>query len=166
MAKTEVVRPDTVNVAPLASPEVDPVNVKLSSEGFCWREILARLPAGMTQDDLRSPKIWRRVQGNRQHALVRLDHLLILAHDESWMARAIVTHATDSEAHLMIEKVGTFKEIGAGSLFSDGVYRVAWDGTAYRVERVSDGIRVDNVGYTTEGQAIAAIRNQYPKKVG
>lgn len=164
MAKTEMTVKADALIAP-ALPEVDPRSVTVSTEGFAWRELLVRVPAGMTQDDLRSPKVWRKVQNSRQSALVRLDHLLVLAHDESWFARAIVTFADNSEAQLMIEKVGTFKEVGK-ALYSDGTYRVAWNGSSFIVERMSDGVQVDNAGYTTEQAAIAALRNQYPRKAG
>ena len=81
------------------------------------------------------------------------------------MARAVVTYADNSEAQLMIEKVATFKEVGK-ALYSDGTYRVAWNGGSFVIERVSDGVQVDGVGYTTEQAAIAAIVRQYPSKVG
>lgn len=143
-------------------PEIAPEGVQVNEASFAWRTILVRCPAGMVQDDLRNPKIWKRVQASRAQALIKLDHLLILAHDESWMARAIVTEATGTLAHLMIEKVSSFKEVGTG-LFSDGTLEIFWDGSAYGVRRVADGVRVISEGFSREDVAVAALRNWYPK---
>jgi hypothetical protein len=144
-------------------PEVE--RVLLNDAGQGWRNVLVRMPAGATQDDLRSPKIWKKAQLSRHTALMKLDHLFILAFDESWFARAVVTHASSTEAHLAIEKVGTFKEQGS-SFYQDGTLEVFWDGAAYSVRRIADGVRIIVEGFTTEQQAIAALRNWYPKKAG
>ena len=145
--------------------EVDPKQVQLNDAGQAWRTVLARMPEGSTQDDLRNPKIWKRVQGNRQTALIKMDHLFVLAFDESLSARAVVTHATSEVAHLAIERVAGFKEPGQ-NLFSDGTLEVFWDGGAYGVRRVSDHVRVLTEGFLTEAQAATALRGWYPKKVG
>ncbi len=164
MAKTDATAKTNPSVVSPALPEVDARSVTVNADGFAWREVLVRLPAGMTADDLRSPKVWRKVQGNPQFALRRLDHLFVLSHDESWMVRAVVTYADSTEAMLAIEKVSTFREIGK-ALYSDGTYRVAWTGGSFVIERVSDGVQVDGSGYTTEAAAVAAIARQYPTKV-
>ena len=161
MAQAAVKTPD---LKVMSEPiEVDPKRVQINDAGQAWRTVLVRMPEGATQDDLRNPKIWRKVQGMRHAALIKFDHLFVLAHDESWAARATVTHATAAEAHLAIERVGTFREQGQ-SLFGDGTLEVYWDGSAYAVRRASDAIRVINEGFTTEALAIAALRNWYPTK--
>src|SRR5262245_11930019 len=110
MKQTEQLAPPPAAPPPRKLPEVGPLHIKINSAGFAWRDILVRLPEGAIQDDLRTPSIWKKAQGDAQTALVKLDHLFILAFDESWFARAVVTHATSTEAHLSIEKVGSFKE--------------------------------------------------------
>ena len=143
-------------------PEIKPERVQINDANFAWRTVLVRCPEGIVQDDLRSPKIWKRVQASRHHALIKLDHLFILAWDESWMARAVVTEATSTEARLAIEKVSTFKEVGTG-LYSDGTLEVFWDGTSYGVRRIEDKVRVISEGFTREDLAVAALRGWYPK---
>ena len=143
-------------------PEIEPRHVTVSDAGQAFREVLVRLPKDAVADDVRTPSIWKRVQAVKSAALVKFDHLLILTFDESQYIRAIVTHATSTEAHLAIERVATFREQGQ-SLFSDGTLEVFWDGGAYSVRRVSDKVSIVNQGFTTEGQAIAALRESYPK---
>ena len=158
--------PKTETKATAAAPnvkEIDPAQVKLSTEGFAWREILVRMPEGMVADDLRTPKIWKRVQKSRQTALIKFDHLFVLGFDESFAVRAVVTHATDSEAHLAIEKVLTFREQGQ-RFWGDGTLEVFWDGSAYGVRRIADQVRVVGEGFTTEAQAITAAHKYYPTK--
>ena len=146
--------------------EVDPKQVVVNNAGQCWRTVLVRMPEGMVQDDLRSPKIWKKVQGNRQSVLVKLDRLFVLAHDESWHCEAIVSYATGTEAHLCITKTGSFRT-QSEQLYTDGVYAVFWSGAGgYGIRRVSDGIEMGAVSWTTEGQAIQGIRDLYPKQVG
>jgi hypothetical protein len=143
-------------------PELEAKHVTVSDAGQAWREVLVRMPKDMTADDLRDPKIWKRVQAVRNTALIKFDNLLIFTFDESQYIRAIVTHATSTEAHLAIERVGTFRE-QAATFFNDGTLEVFWDGGAYSVRRMSDQVRVVSQGFSTEGQAIAALRESYPK---
>lgn len=162
---TKIAKVQSAKVEAVKVLEVEPSGVQFSHEGFAWRDVLVRLPKGMLADHLRSPAIWRKVQGSRQTALIKLDHLFVLGFDESWAVRAIVTHASSTEAHLAIEKVFTFRAQGS-SFYTDGTLEVFWDGGAYGVRRVSDQVRTINEGFTTEGQAIEALRASYPKKVG
>jgi len=164
MTKTEVIEKEVAAVAQKPA-EIEPIGVQVNDAGQSWRTVMVRLPEGMISDDLRGPKIWRKVQGSRQHALIKYDHLLILAFDESWAARATVTHATSTEAHLSIERVGSFREQGQG-LWSDGVLEVFWAGGAYGVRRIADKVRTLSEGFTTEAQAADAARRSYPKVVG
>jgi len=145
--------------------EIEPSGVQIDSAGQCWRNILVRCPKGMIADDLRSAKVWKRVQASRMAALIKLDHLFVLGFDESWSVRATVTHASSTEAHLAIERVGSFREQGQ-TFWSDGTLEVYWDGVAYGVRRVSDKVRIINEGHTTEALAADAARRSYPKVVG
>jgi hypothetical protein len=158
---TEETAPATVS----KPVEVDPKRVQVDDSGFAWRTVLVRMPNGATQDDLRNPKIWARAQAVRQAALVKFDHLFILGFAEDWYARAIVSHATSTEAHLVIEKVGAFRD-GGQSLYSDGTLEVFWDSSAFGVRRTIDQVRVITERFLTEGAAIAALRSWYPKVVG
>jgi ribosomal protein S16 len=160
--KTSAIVTPEASSAPLQTPtpEVSPGDLKIEA-GQYNRRVLVRMPKDTVADDLRTPGIWRKVQGNRATALIKYDEVLVLGHDESWYARAIVTHATSTEAALAIEKVGTFRPVSE-QLYSDGRYRVHWNGASYVVQRVSDEVIVDNVGYSTEAQAIRAIERQYP----
>jgi hypothetical protein len=95
-----------------------------------------------------------------------MDQLLVLGFDESWGAEAIVTHASHTDAKLLIKKVFGFGGgIGEG-LFSDGVQEVFWDGGSYGYRRVTDKVPLAR-GFSTEGAAIDALRRSYPvKKAG
>ncbi len=147
----------------IEQPEIKPGHVTVNAVDQVWRSILVRLPEGLVADDLRSPKIWIKVQGNPQVALIKLDHLFILAFDESFAVSAIVTHASSTEASLSITKVHSFKEQGQ-SLYSDGTLEVFWDGASYGVRRVSDQVRIISQGFSREDLAVTALRAWYPKK--
>ena len=147
------------------APVVKPINVMVNDCGQMWRNILVRMPEGAVADDLRDSKIWRLVQAAPVAALVKMDQLLILGFDESWGAEAIVKHATNTEARLLIKKVFGFAEVGVDGLFSDGTYEVFWDGGTYGVRRVNDQMPVSR-GFGSEGLAIDALRREYPRKVG
>jgi hypothetical protein len=118
--------------------EVDPKRVVINVDGFAWRTVLVRMPERATQESLREPKIWRRAQCSPQSALKERDHL---------------------------EKVGSYRDKGS-TFFNDGTLEVFWDGAAYGVRRIADQVRLISEGFLTEGQAIAALRNWYPKKAG
>jgi hypothetical protein len=150
-------------VTPAKSPEIQPSAVQVEASQFD-RRVLIRMPPETVSDDLRSSQIWRKVQAVPHKALRQLDGLLILAHDESWYARALVTHATNKEASIIIEKVGTFKAI-QDQLYSDDTYRVHFESGAYIVRRVSDGVKMESAGYSSEQLAIRAIGNLYPQAV-
>ena len=160
-AKKNVTTPET-NAVPVEAPtpEVQPGDVKLEA-GLFNRRGIVRMPKGSVGDDLRTPRIWRKVQLSRQSALIKLDELLILGHDESWYCRAIVAKATDVDAILTIERIGSFRAKD-DQLYSDGKFKVIWNGSSYVVARVADDVIMDNVGYTTEAQAVRAIERQYP----
>ena len=161
---TKTLERAAVSVADEKPHEIEPSGVMVNDAGQVWRNVMVRCPKEMIADDLRSPKVWKRVQGSRMAALIKLDHLFVLGFDESWSVRATVTHATSTEAHLAIEKVSSFREQGQ-SLWSDGTLGVYWDGSSYGVRRVADGVRILSEGFLTEAQAADAARRSYPTKV-
>ena len=141
-------------------------DVMVNDAGFAYRNLMVRLPEGMVADDLRDPKIWRKIQiGDMSRRLSKYDHLFILSFDETWFVDAIVSYADQTSAALTILKVGTFREVGK-ALFSDGTYRVTWTGAGFGVQRISDGVMTSNQAHSTEALAVSALRNLYPKKVG
>lgn len=146
---------------PAKTPEIQPNDVQIEAGQF-KRDVLVRAGTDMVSDDLRDPKIWRKVQANPNKALRPLDHLIILAADESWYVRALVVHGTKSEAVLAIEKVGSFRAI-SDALYNDGAHRVHFERGAFVIRRMNDGVRMDNAGYGTEAEAIRAIANLYPR---
>ena len=153
----------TASAAPREVPEVKPDHVQVNEAGQVWRTVLARMPDGLVSDDLRNPAIWKKVQLSRHAALIKMDRLFILGHDESWGAEAIVKRATSAEVSLAILKVFAFREADE-TLFSDGTLEVYWDGASYGVRRISDHVRVVSHGFKTEALASDALRKTYPTK--
>jgi hypothetical protein len=144
-----------------AVPQVDPQSVVVDGEGYHSRNIVCWAGEGMTADDLRSAKIWKRVQGNKQRQLRVYDRLTVYAADESWIAQCIVTEADASSAQLHISKVGSFREIGAG-LWSDGDLEIAFENGSYIVRRCRDKVRVCGArGFATESAAVRAAQQTY-----
>ncbi|MEJ6849539.1 hypothetical protein [Sinorhizobium fredii] len=143
--------------------QVKPAMVQIDTEGFITRQIVVHMPAGAVADDLRDPAIWKLVQGNRQAALRKLDHLLIFGADESWYCTAIVSVAKADSAKLVIGKVSGFQSASEG-LFNDGTYRVAFEGIGYVVERIRDGARMGHA-HSSEALAVDAIRRLHPQVV-
>ena len=140
-------------------------DVQVNDAGFCYRNVMVRLPEGMVADDLRDSKIWRRIQiGDQSHRLLKPDHLFILSHDESWFCEAIVSYADNISASLAILKVGSFHEVDQ-ALYADGTYKVTWTGAGFGVQRISDNVMTSNQTHSTEALAITALRNLYPKKI-
>ena len=144
-------------------PLIKPANVQLNDCGQVWRTILVRAPEGMCADDLRSPGIWKTVQSIPQVALIKLDRLLVLGFDELWAAKAIVKHATNTQATLLIQKVFGFASVG-DKFYSDGTLEIFWDGGSYGVRRISDKMPISK-GHSSEGLAIDALRSSYPKTI-
>jgi hypothetical protein len=153
--------------APAASasppPEIPPANVLLNEAGQQWRTILVRAPQGLVPDDLKDGRIWRRVQCVPQRALVKLDRLFVLAADESWGADAIVTHASNTEARLVVLKVFSLAVAGQG-LYTDSEHEVHFDGGNFVVRRVADKIIAVPGSFTTEQMAIDGLHTAYPRK--
>ena len=144
-------------------PELAPKHVTINDAGQAFRTVLVRLPEGMTHDDFRTAARWKLVQQSQVTALLKFDHLLILSFDESQFWRAIVSHSSKDEVHLVIEKAGSFREVGQ-AFYTDGTLEVFWNGGGYSFRRIADKVCLDTVSYQTEGQAIESLRKSYPVK--
>ncbi|PTE11543.1 hypothetical protein [Mesorhizobium helmanticense] len=118
-------------------PEIDPARVALQSAGQVWRDYMVRVPADFVADDLKSPSAWRKVQASR-NALKKFDRIFVVSFDESWTGEAIVASADSKGAVLAKPRVTTMPE-RYDKLFSDDLYRIAWNGFGYVVERKADG---------------------------
>jgi hypothetical protein len=162
-AKKTAANPEA-NAAPIDTPApvVDPACVKIDA-GHFNRRVMIHLPEGAVPDDIRDPRIWKKVQINKLTSLLKYDELVVFTADEGSCIRAIVAHATGTEAIVAIEKIITFRQIKSG-LYNDGVDKVEWSGASYVVKRVSGGALVDPNGYGTEGAAIAALHRLYPTR--
>ncbi|TPJ85521.1 hypothetical protein FJ434_16480 [Mesorhizobium sp. B2-5-13] len=120
------------------APEIDPAGVTLQSTGFAWREYLVRVPADFVADDLKLPEVWRKLQTGSRNGLKKFDHLFIVAFDESWLAEAIVASADGKGAVLCKPRITTMPE-RYDKLFSDGTYRIEWNGFGFVTVRIRDG---------------------------
>lgn len=158
-AATKEAAPAVAQALPL---QIDPNQLKVQSEGFCWREFLLRLPQGMNADDLKRTDIWRRVQTSRV-TLRRHDRLYIVAHDESWVADAIVSAANATDVSLAVGRVVSFPE-RTRPLFSDDLYRIVWTGAGFVVERKRDGHAMTQP-VNSEAVAERELRLLYPRRV-
>lgn len=157
--KTETSKPQAANDETI--PHVDPKRVMVNKAGQVFRDVMVRMPQGAVSDDLRNPKIWRAVQGNPQSALIQHDHLYVLGFDETWGAECIVWRATNKDASLRVLKVFPFAEGDGAGLYSDGRFEVFFNGADYSVRRVTDKVPMFPNGFSSEGQAIDALRQLY-----
>lgn len=121
-----------------AVPVIDPARMALQFAGQVWREYLVRVPADFVADDLKSPSAWRKVQAGSRNGLRKLDRVTVVAFDESWIAEAIVASADNKGAVLAKPRI-TSIPLRFDKLFEDDLYRVAWNGFGYVVERKADG---------------------------
>ena len=144
--------------------EVDPKQVIRNNDGFGYRDFAVRLPAGATADCLKSPEIWRRVQGAKGVSLRRHDHLYLVAFDETWAAECLVADADAGKAVLTKPRIHQFDLGRFDNLFSDELYRVAWTGGGYIVERKSDKAVMSNPVPNT-ALAERDLTRLYPKQV-
>src|SRR5205823_50823 len=101
MTTTAIAMADTE--APAVSreiPKIDPGQVRLDVSGHHHQRYAVTLPAGMIADDLKEPGAWIKVQATARCALRVYDVLFLVAHDGSWVADAIVAHASLAGATL------------------------------------------------------------------
>lgn len=155
MSKTaEVSRERTI-------PVVRPESVTVNSAGFAFRDVFVRLPQGAILDDLKEPSLWRIVQkGN--NALRKFDKLTIVEFNEEWIAEAIVSGANNTVVSISKPRKTDLPE-RFERLFSDGTYRVVWEGSGYYVERIRDSAKVSDV-FQNAAIAERALVNLYPKR--
>jgi hypothetical protein len=124
---------------------------------------MVRLPKDIVADDLKEPGIWRAVQGSGK-ALRKHDHLYCVAFDEAWAADVVVASASNDSAVLCKPRLIEFPE-RYDKLFEDDLYRVAWMGSGYVVERKSDGHRMTQPT-ANAGLAERELARLYPARVG
>jgi hypothetical protein len=163
MSKTTV-NTDELKPAGRPTPTIDPARVTLQSSGFVWREYFVRCPSEMVSDDLKLPGIWSKLQtsGNSK-ALKKFDKLLVVAFDESWVAECVVASADSKGAVLAKPRITTMPE-RYDKLFQDDLYRVAWNGFGYIVERKADGHAMTQPTANAE-LATRLLAQLYPARV-
>lgn len=143
--------------------KIDPRQLHIDSMGHHTRQWFCRLPQGMKADDLKSPAIWSRVQGDRAKALRRHDKLYLVDYDEAFAVDARVTDVTGDAAVLALQKIISFPE-RLTPLFADGVYAVRSGGDGYYVMRLADHVQMGPC-FGSEALAIRHIQNLYPRAV-
>lgn len=125
-------------------PEIDPNNVTLEVAKAVTREFFIRLPEGTIGDDLKEPALWRKVQANPNKALRKFDRVLLIAYDETWLAEATVSFASNSTVELVKPRIATL-ETRYQKLLETDEYRVKWYGAGYAVERKRDSHRMTSM---------------------
>ena len=150
----------TARVAPLVQKNC----VGRNRAGTFWCEWHVRFPEGGIADDLKEPGIWRRVQDDANTALKRFDEVRIIAFDASWVAHAVVAHATGNSVVLgkpAITKLPEQRE----NLYQDDRYYVKFVGNGYGVFRKTDDQKMMNDTWPSAALAEKALINLYPKRV-
>jgi hypothetical protein len=169
MAKqqTDVVAPEAPqaipeNAAPRMVPQIKPSACKWQAQGFAYREMFVRLPAGLTIDDLNahSATIWRAVQGVRGLALQRLDRVVLVGSDESWLAEGIVSFADGEQVVLAGMRQVRIPE-RVTPLYRDERFAVEFRDGGYAVIRLSDNYLMANQTWPTAAAAKEALLRQY-----
>ena len=139
MTKTAIAK-DNLETLERRTPAIDPDRVTLNYDGFAFRSFLVRVPADFVADDLKQPEAWSKVQASGR-ALRKFDQLVIVAFDEAWVAECMVASANGAGAVLAKPRLTTMPA-RYDKLFEDDLYRVAWMGSGYIVERKKDGHRM------------------------
>lgn len=162
MAKAEL--STEIPAAPRQAPEIDPARVTLQYTGFAWREYMVIVPAGFVAADLNeAPEAWKKVQNGSRNALRKFDKLMIVAHDESWFAEAVVAHA-DHKSVILAKPRITSLPARFDKLFETEEYRVKFLGSgSYAVERKRDGAIVTQPVASPE-LAARDLDRLYPRK--
>ena len=150
---------DTGRVA----PPVQKGSVRRNRAGSVYCEWDVRFPEFGIADDLKEPGIWRKVQDDINTALKRFDEVRILAFDASWVAYAIVAHASQTEVLLAVRGITSLPE-ARENLYQDDKYRVEFDGWGYVVVRKGDGQKMSD-SLVNPALAQQAVINLYPKRV-
>jgi predicted DNA-binding transcriptional regulator AlpA len=140
---------------------INPQNHKLNAAGFVMSEYVTRLPDGMIADDLKEPDIWRSIQKGR-FPLKKLDRVLLVAWDESWVAEALVEQASADGVWLAKPRI-TQLSGRSENLFGDGTYQVTWNGGGYHVVRLRDGAKMTDT-LANAPLAERALAGLYPRR--
>lgn len=145
-------------------PQVDPARVTVNHAGHAYTTFFARMPEGVTKEDITHPGIWAKLQSHAGKALRAHDEIRVVAYDESWAVCGVVTAATSKSATIWYGKNFEMQSRDR-PLYSDEQYRCQWDGAGIFVQRKRDGQRM-SPSFTTEQQAIHALHQLYPQVVG
>ncbi|RWK49423.1 MAG: hypothetical protein EOR47_14190 [Mesorhizobium sp.] len=160
---TKALDPASLKSADRHVPEIDPARVQVQAAGQITREYFVRCPAGMVADDMKEPSIWRKVQASR-NAFKKFDRVFIVSFDETWIAEAIVAGADNKSAVLGKPRIETLPT-RYDKLFSDGTYKVEFNGIGFVVIRISDG---HTMTQPTANAALAErlLVQMYPARAG
>jgi hypothetical protein len=165
MTTAEITKPkaaDPVEKPPEKLPEIVPEHCTVQATGFVYKELVVRAPKGYTADMLNSnPKAWVKVQA-RGKALKKLDRVVVIAWDESWMADAVVAEASMTSVTFAKPRITTLGE-RQDKVIEDENYRIEWNGRGYVVRRKSDSVVVTETAPTL-ALAERDLRNLYPKR--
>lgn len=126
---------------------------------------VARMPPDTILQDLQNhgPELWRNVLGNMNTPIRKLDTVIAIAHDESWMVHATVG-AVDHQSVTLCGIKKADLPAPQGNLFSDENYSVKWDGSGYSIFRNNDGTRMDASSYGRPEQAKMALLSLYGRR--
>lgn len=152
------------DTAPRVAPQIHVNCVQRNKAGAVWCQWSVRFPEGGIADDLKEPGIWKRIQDNPNTALKRFDEVRILAHDASWMAHAVVAHATGN-AVILAKPVITKLPEQQENLYQDERFYVKFVGNGYGVFRKTDDLKMVSDAWPSAALAETALRNLYPTKV-
>jgi hypothetical protein len=166
MAKTDVMEKPVLHA--VEKPRaIRPAALTWNHRGFAFNSAQVRLPEWAdTADKLRAhPGAWSPVQNNPNTALSRLDELRLIAHDESWVAYAIVEDADRTSVKLAISKVIALEAKSAK--WSDGTNEIRWADGGYRIYRVRDGVVISPMSFQTiDAARLELSRVTSPGKIG
>jgi hypothetical protein len=140
-------------------PVIDPANVSVEFIGLNLRKLFVRLPRDFILDDLKEPKVWRRVQAHFSKSLRKFDEVLLVSYDESWIARAFVGHADSMKAVLARPEKVSFPD-RFERLPEDELYKTVWNGVSFDVVRRKDNHVMGKAA--TIGAAQRMIDQLYP----
>jgi hypothetical protein len=119
----------------------------------------------MIADDLKEATAWSKVQSAQAKSLRQWDRLTLIAFDQTWMAEATVSHATEQGVSLAGVRIVQTPQ-GTQNLMRDDSYAIKWSGNGgYYVERIADGQRMTQDA-PNPTLAERDLRNLYPKRVG
>jgi hypothetical protein len=132
---------------------------------MCWREHFVRLPEGVEVKDLiERPELWSVIQGHPATALAKLDRVSVVDYEESVLAEAIVSSASERAVVLAKPRIFELTSRMVEAQFEDEHHVVKWMGVGYGVVRKRDGQLVSNIT-TSRLQAERDLVNLRPRRV-